>query len=1111
MEELVLKIKKENIIIDLIDGQLKLDIPKGANVDKLIEEIKVKKDELIAYLRDTSHDLSESVNPIEDRDYYPLSSAQKRLFFMYEMDRHSLAYNEKNLVRMKGDLNRSRLEECFAKLIGRHDSLRTCIELLPDGPVQKIKSEIDFAIEEFQSDEAGIEAIIDEFIRPFDISQVPLMRVGLINIDEKEYILMVDMHHIITDGLSQSILVHEFMSMYNGQLLPAPALQYKDYAVWQQSEAQQAALAKQKEFWLLEFSEQIAVLNLPTDFTRPTNKSYEGNSIRFSIGMEETAKLKSIAAASDATMFMVILTVYNILLSKLSNQEDIVVGTPVAGRNHSALTNIFGMFANTLCLRNYPKGELTFTQFLGMVQSNTLSCLDNQDYQYEELVNELKVDRDTSRNPLFDVMFVYGNFTQTELSIPDLSLQYYSKENLTSKFDLLLSCADHNDRLHFRLEYYSKIHSLKSIERYIRYFKKIVSIVIVNADVELRKIELLSKSDKHQILNSFNATEKEYDDQKTVHRLFEEQVGRTLDSIALTHNKDSLSYRELNIRSNQLAYVLRNKGVTRNSVVGVIIDRSFDMVISLLAIIKAGGAYLPIDPNLPPDRIEYMISDSKPAVLLTDSDYTELNFDNRISECLNVRDIELDGKERGNPIETNSTIDLLYVIYTSGSTGKPKGVMVNHSNITNLIDYEQNHISVDFSSVLQFATLNFDPSVMEIFSTLLKGGKVSLVDKEVILDVSNLLNYIQKNLVKTIYMPSSILNQLFNSEEHQHILPSTIKHIVSAGEQVIVGKLFKKYLQKNCIYLHNHYGPAETHVVTANKLSPNEEIPTMPSIGKPIQNTCIYILDGFKQLQPVNVAGELYVGGKQVGDGYIGNPEITSEKFVENPFRPNDRIYKTGDLARWLPDGSIEFMGRIDDQLKIRGIRIEPGEIESWLNAHDDIVEAVVIAKEWNGRNHLTAYYVSEEALDTADLRIYLLSKLPDYMVPAYFIHLKELPLTSTGKLFRKGLPDPKIIAEENYEPPGNEIEKRLVEIWSEILKLTTEAISVNQSFFEMGGHSLNATYTVNKMNEEFRKYIPLQMFFKMSTIREIALFIKSFDDNEATAEYVDNQEIYNF
>ncbi|MDW3194574.1 MAG: amino acid adenylation domain-containing protein [Cytophagales bacterium] len=1058
------------------------------------------------------------IEPADKKAYYTLSSAQRRLYFLYQFDKTSLAYNMPQVVRLQGNLDRKQLEKALQQLVAHHESLRTYFEVVDEEPVQKILEQVAFQLEYFESTDEQVPAVIKSFIRPFDLSHGPLIRAGLITTHateesaaSPEHILMVDIHHIVADGVSQGILVKDFMNLYHDESLPDASLHYKDYAEWQRGESQQTTLAKQKAFWLNEFAEEAPLLELPVDFTRPSVKSYEGDSLSFELTVEETARLKTVADREGATLFMVILSVYNVLLGKLSNQEDIVIGTPLAGRQHEDLKSMIGMFVNTLPLRNYPKGELTFREFLAEVKSRTLACFDNQNYQYDELIDELQMDRNISRNPLFDVMFSYQNLEDSELKMRGLTLKPYSDKKTTSKFDLLLSSTEHNDRLYFGIEYYSAIFSLESIQKIIYYFKYLTSQITSDPDQKISALSLLDEPERNKILYGFNDTSKYYEEEpKTLHEIFEEQVNKAPDAVALTFKGKSLTYRELNNRSNQLATTLRAKGITRNKVVGVMQERSFEMIISVLAILKAGGAYLPIDPEFPAERIKYIFFNSQLTVLLTDNVSMPAEETTEGLARINVQEINFESSETKNIKNVNVSTDLSYVIYTSGSTGKPKGAMLNHINMTNLLDHQYSEEKVDYGSVLQFTTLSFDASAMEIFSALLKGGKLHLIGKETVQDFSKLLHHVRENEVEAIYMPSSVLNQIFNTKEYMHLVPSTIKHIVTTGEQLIIGDLFKQYLQKNQTYIHNHYGPAETQVVTAYTVSPTEVIPTMPPIGRPIQNTFIYILDKYMQPQPVHVTGELYIGGKQVGEGYIHNETLTAKKFIDNPFVPGDRLYKTGDLARWLPDGNIEFLGRVDQQVKIRGIRIEPGEIESQLNAHDQITESAVITKGKGGDKYLVAYYVSKEEISPSELRSYLSKKLPAYMMPGHFVHMAEMPFTPSGKLYRKALPDPEFQIGDDYDAPSNEVEEHLVEIWSEVLKLDKEVISVTRSFFELGGHSLRATVLVNKIFRVLSIEVPLKTIFQHQDIRSLSQYIREADKTSyQSIEPAAKQEYY--
>ncbi|NIM13188.1 MAG: amino acid adenylation domain-containing protein, partial [Candidatus Aminicenantes bacterium] len=1633
---------------------------------------------LTHYIEGSTAERYTSIDSVELKEYYPLSSAQKRLYVLQQMEPENTSYNMPDMIPMGEDVDRERLKKVFEKLIARHEILRTSFEVVNEEPVQRIHQELKFEIEYYEAGDT-----ISDFRRPFDFSRAPLFRVGLIHtlalrghpsqegISGENYILLLDMHHVITDGSSQGILAKEFAVLYTNpeEELPSLRLQYKDFSEWQNSREQRELVSGQKAYWTKEFSDELPVLDLPTDVPRPLVQSSEGNVVRFTLNREETKILKDIIKEYDITLFMVLLVVFNVLFSKLSGQEDIVLGTPIAARRHTDLQQIVGMLVNTLALRNYPSPDKTFVEFLKEIKQRTLEAYENQEYHFEDLVDHLAINRDTSRNPVFDVMLNLLNQWEYTGEIPEIDEQsgqipYVSGHKKgTSRFDMAWSAVDFEQFIHFTLEYSTKLFTSTTIEKFIHYLKNIILHLRLpeNRQQKLCDIPLLAAEEREEILKLSNGVEEIAEDPQTLQQLFEGRVGKAPDNTALVFESQHMSYCELNQRANQLARLLREKGVRSDTVVGLMVERSIEMVIGILAIIKAGGAYLPIDPEYPQQRILSMLMDSGVSLLLTKSnllghfsitafknmktcdDYLVItppqrqikDFDNipipdrtlidynkyhryigeapakntitmqatrgcpynclychkiwpkthvvrsaenvlkeilyaydaglrrfvfiddifnldqknasqlleiiikknldiqlffpngfradiltkdfidlmmeagtvnldvalesaspriqrLIKKNLNLEkfkeyvqyitetyphvilememmhgfpteteeeavmtldflkelkwvhfpnlhvlkifpntdicrlavengisqelieqsadlafhelpdtlpfpkgftrqfqarfmgeyfllkerlldvlphqmnvltedelvqkydsylsfevksfdgilqymgisreelgDVELKQEETyqvpefrekiskyfpvtkpakdafrillldlsqlfteehehmlhhqieeplgllylmsylnekfkdriigkvfkskidfdsydelkniiiefkphligirtlsfykeffhkavlmirqwgmdvpvvaGGPYATsdyrlilqdphvdvvvmgegeltlgqlvekmmengnklpdkevlqqirgivflenqyralrreqtrevilldevagelsdyahenlepiNTQHDLLYVIYTSGSTGKPKGIMLEHRNLANLIRYQYKYTNIDFSRVLQFTTISFDVSAQEIFSTLLAGGELTLVSKETLSDVPELFKVIEKKMLKTLFVPASFLKFVINEEDYARLIPGDLHHIVTAGEQLIVNQSLKEYLQENKVYLHNHYGPAETHVVTTLTLDPNEDIPELPSIGKPIMNTAIYILDRGKSPVPVGVPGELVIGGIQVGRGYFGKKQLTAERFISSPFSSGERLYWTGDLARWLKDGNIEFLGRIDYQVKIRGFRIEPGEVENQLMALPGIKEAVVLDREDAVKGkYLCAYLVStqDEEVDGLELREKLSRNLPDYMVPSYFVKMEKIPLTPNRKVDRRALPEPVITVDEHFAAPGTEEEEKLAELWWEILGIEKDKISIHDNFFELGGHSLKATILTSKVHKAFDIKLPLLEIFKTPTIKKLARYIKEAkQDVFISIEPVEKREYY--
>ncbi|HLP61403.1 MAG TPA: condensation domain-containing protein, partial [Candidatus Deferrimicrobium sp.] len=1675
--------------------------------------------ELANYIKNKEKENYRAVEAVEKKEYYPLSSAQKRLYILKQIESVGTGYNIPAVMIIEGGLNKEKLATVCRKLIQRHESFRTSFAILNEEPIQRIHEKVAFEINNYlATDEHGQksapEAIIASFIQPFDLSCAPLLRVGLLELEKKDTVLlMIDMHHIISDGTSIGIFINEFSRLYEGKELAPLRIQYRDFSEWQTREKEKSGTRAQAEYWLKEFASdvrdvrdvrEVSRIAIPCDFPRPAVQSFAGEKYHLVVGNLETETLKKRAREENVTLFMLLMAIFDIMLWKISGTEDIVVGTPVAGRRHADLESIIGMFVNTLALKVQinPGKENCFGEFLEQVKQKNLDAFENQDYQFEDLVEATQLNRDLGRNPIFDVLFVLQNMGIPVIEIPGLKMTPFPFETHIAPFDIYLMAEEQENCLYFTTGYCTKLFKEDTIRRFMGYFTKILTTVSFEraTNLKLTEIEILSVAEKCQILVEFNNTETEYANYSanlTVHELFERQVERTPEAIAVVGtsidvndvNNVSITYRELNLKANRLAHRLKQKGVGRDTIVSVIMPRSIDMTAAILGIIKAGGAYLPINPAYPMQRILAILKDNGGRYVLTDSEtsryfpFTVLrgmtwrdispivtgrqtqvkNFDSlphpdrtlvdyrkyhqfigiapvkytvniqatrgcpygcaychkiwpkthvsrsaenifaeirncyeagvkrfvfiddifnlhkenstRLFETIiknnyNVQlffpnglrgdiltpdfidlmvaagtvniDLALEtasprlqkligkqlnlekfaenvhhitkkhpqvilememmigfpteteaeammtldllkrfqwvhfpnlnilkiypntdmgklalangvskesiahsvglafhelpetlpfskdfarkyqaqfmndyflSKERlihvirnqaktlsqdelvqkydsylpatiknfqdiltgvgisqeelgpldflpgdgmtmaapgfnerikayypprpsgvgnvgnvfrvllmdlsqlfrreshdalydvgaeplglmylatyiheqlgpsaavkiiksridfdnyeelekevlsfkphligirtlslykeffhrtvsvlkhcgvtapiitggpyatsdyrqllqdynvdlavlgegeltavqlvkaminnhnrwpaeeilntipglayireqdkiasrpavyggevlltdyvlhafhradhlsaDNPENINRPTDLFYLISTSGSTGIPKSVMLEHRTLVNLINYQLTCTGIDFSRVLQFAAIGFDVSLQEIFSALLGGGTVYLPDEEVKRDIPRLCDFIARNGVNILFLPPAFLRFIFSEPAYIREFPRTVQHIIAAGEQLVIDEPLATYLKEKGIFLHNHYGPSETHVVTTLTLEPGSEIPRLPGIGKPIFMTGIYILDKYNHIQPIGVIGELCIGGIQVGRGYLNRPDLTMEKFGQikkakitksftgvqggklRVFQKSPlAIYRTGDLARWLPDGNIEFLGRIDYQVKIRGFRIEPGEIESLLLKYNHVKEALVIDHESkSGEKYLCAYIVPQGDfnIDTGEIRNYLSHQLPDYMIPGHFIFLASIPLNSNRKVDRRALPDPlgagsSTIA-ETYIAPANAIEAKLVDIWSEILSIEKSKIGVRDNFFELGGHSLKATLLMAKIHKMLNINIPLAEIFRAPSIRGLAGYLKT----AAPLQYIDIEPV---
>jgi amino acid adenylation domain-containing protein len=834
--------------------------------------------EFAAFINEAKKDIYQGIEPVPVMEYYLQSSAQKRLFFLDRFEDIGTSYNIPFVIEVEGKIDNERFEKTFNALIARHESLRTSFELIDDEAVQRVHEEensklqiINYKARRSTAHPPKITNVIKRFIRPFDLSQAPLLRVGLVKLAQENHLLLFDMHHIIADGTSMQVLVGDFTAFYSGETLPPLRIQYKDFSRWQNRLLQSPEMQAQEDYWLKVFDGEIPVLNLPTDFPRPQMQSFAGNRIAFQLEAEETGALKRLALEREVTLFMVLLALYTVLLSRLSGQEDIVVGVPTAGRWHADLEPIIGMFVNTLALRNFPAGGKRFKDFLKEVKARTLEAFDNQDYQFEDLVEKVPVPRDTGRNPLFDVMFALQNMETLAgntpgLEIPGLELKPYGYENVTSKFDLNLQAAEVGAGLRFKLEYCTKLFSAATIRRLIRYFRRITESVIAAPGIRLADIEIMTEEEKRPLLEMSRGVREEVDETVTIHGWFAKKAEEVPDKTAVVLEDSYLTYHQLNRGANRLARTLRAGGVTSDSVVGLMVKRSLEMVTAVLAVMKAGGAYLPLDEEFPAERTRYMLRDSSVSLLLTNRDRQEVSpFVPGDTAVIDITGKGVYGTVAADPICAANGSNLAYALYTSGSTGKPKGLLLEHRNLVNLMNHHFWHTGIDCSRVLQFSTLSFDVSFHEMFSTLLAGGTLYLIARETRTHIPELFAMIERNHIKTLFLPISFLKMVFSEEVYAAAFPGCVSHIQSAGEQVVVTERFRSFLKKNNVCLHNHYGPAETHVVTTFTVDPAKDIPDLPPIGKPIRNTDIYILDKAKHLLPIGVPGELYIAGIQVG------------------------------------------------------------------------------------------------------------------------------------------------------------------------------------------------------------------------------------------------------
>lgn len=993
----------------------------------------------------------ETIAAAVKRPYYPATPAQRRIYMVSQLEQNDISYNMPMMMRLQGEVDAARLSECISALVRRHEALRTSFALWEGELVQVVHEQSEFFVELDSIRREEIERRMMAFIRPFNLAQAPLARAALYRIDETEQLLCIDMHHIISDGASVSLFMQELMALYNGDVLPELTIQYKDYAVWKQSGAQEERQRKQEEYWLRAFAGEIAVLDLPTDAARPPMQRFDGAQYEFQLSPQLSERIKELTAHTESTLFMTLLAIYNLLLVKYSGQEELVVGTVLAGRELEELQSMMGMFVKTVPLRMYPAGDQTFLQHLHHVKETVLGAQEHQDYPFEELVEKLDLPRDLSRNPLFDVMFTAQRLESASLLGESFRLEPVDEYSYPiSKFDLSLDATEQGGVIHFTFEYSTVLFQPETIHRMSRHLLRIIEQVLANPSLQLADLELITAEEKRHIIEAFNHTAMSYPAESGIVACFERQVEQTPERVMLVRHGRSHTYEEINRQANRLADKLGRLGLRPEEAVGIMTERSVEFMIGVLAVLKAGGAYVPIDPDYPQERIAHVVEESEIGLLLTKQAYAEQS---RFGARTLLLDDPLlyEGGSADNPSPVRSDgSSLAYIIYTSGSTGKPKGVMIEHRGVVNMAYWFHSKYNLEANrNVIQVTNISFDVHVLETLVTFLNGGTLYIPDQDELLDPMAYNRFVNKHAIQlSQFVPVSLQELIANSP----YMPS-LSTLVCGGDK-LEPSLAAQVLNKG-YRLYNHYGPTETTIDVLHHTceAGEDKVP----LGRPIGNVHAYIVDRHDRLQPVGIPGELCIAGASIARGYYKQPELTAEKFAANPFVPGERLYRTGDLARWLPSGELEFLGRIDQQVKVNGIRIETGEVESVLLTHEALREAIVVTKTIQGTKRLCAYLVMEGELDREELRAFLEARLPEYMVPAFFVALDGFPLTPNGKVDRKRLPNPvdSAVRSADYQPPHTATEKKLVAVVAEAVGLATDKVSVGESYFDLGGHSL--------------------------------------------------------
>ena len=1040
----------------------------------------------------------------------PLSFAQQRLWFLDQYEPNSSLYNVPGALRLEGALDVAALEQSLNEIVRRHEALRTTFLALDGEPIQRIAPvlRLSLPIMELAHDSASEREHAaqrlarEQMQKPFDLSQGPLLRMLLIRLGTEDHILVLTMHHIVSDGWSRGVFYRELSLLYQaytqGSRSPLGELpiQYADFAVWQREWLQGEVLENQLSYWKSQLAGVPALLHLPADRPRPHVQSFRGARESIELSEEMTRNLKALSRRHDVTLYMTLLAAFQTLLHRRTGQDDIVVGSPIANRNRTEIEGLIGFFANTLALRSNLAGNPTFAELLARTREVALAAYAHQDLPFEKLVEELQPERNLGHSPLFQVMFVLQEDLSGGLQMSGLSVNFIPIESGTTKFDLLLSILDSAGRLRASMEYSTDLFDAATIQRMLDQWRILLAGVAADPQQRIEHLPILTEAEQLRLVE-WNKTQADYPRDKCIHELFDEQARKLPEEIALVFESQRLTYRELNQRANRLAHHLQELGVGPEKLVGLSVERSPEMVIGLLGILKAGGAYVPLDPDYPKERIAFMLADTQASVLLTTRRLLERlpEYAGRVV-CLDAEWRKASNRTEQAPASAVTAQSLAYAIYTSGSTGKPKAVAISHRSLCNLLAWQLRHFANPAPArTLQFASLSFDVSFQEMFTTWCSGGTLVLIPEALRGDSVGLLRCLRDQSVERLFLPFVALQQFAEAAGQEESVPESLREIITAGEQLQVTPPIMALFDKleHC-HLINQYGPSESHVVTAFTLTgPPHTWSPLPSVGRPINNTEIFLLDRYLNPVALGAHGEIYIGGDSLARGYLNRPDLTAERFIPSPIasEPGARLYKTGDLARYRPDGNIEFLGRIDDQVKIRGYRIELGEIETALVQHPAVETAVAAAREDEpGDRRLVAYIVALSGHDPSigELRSFLQQRLPEYMIPSAFVALESLPLLPNGKLDRKALPAPDASRADLDQPfagPRTPVEESLCKIWADVLK--RDEVGIHDNFFELGGHSLLATRVMSRVRQSFQIEMALRTLFEHPSVAGLA------------------------
>ncbi|WP_349409514.1 amino acid adenylation domain-containing protein [Pseudalkalibacillus sp. SCS-8] len=1035
------------------------------------------------------------INKVGKKDYYHVSTQQKRMYTFFKYDPNSTVYNIIDIYKIKGEINRLKFQNALNQLVERYEILRTIYDEVDGKVVQRVLDQTQLQIKHEKVEMFNAKKyseITNKVVRPFNLNEEIPFEIHLVESPLNESVLILNMHHISFDGISISVFLEELFSLYLDKKLPPVSINYKDYAEWEIENVDRGRTQVLEEYWLEMFKGEIPTLNFPLDNARPPLRDYSGDHIDFELDQDTLAALKKITNETETTVYTVLYSLFNLLLYKYTGQKDIVTGTITSGRFHPDIKRALGMFVNTCAMRTSIDTNHNLETFFRNQRDTILEMFEYQDYSFEALIELLDIQSEKNRNPLFDVLFSMNNYDEFELpnSDKDLSIEPVEIEFPISKFDLALIGAEKKDTISFRLEYSNILFKRDSMVAFIDHFINLIKNSASGLRNQLSEIEIITKQERNLILNEFNATTTLYPREKTLKDLFEEQCVIKPDKKALVYNNQSMTYKALNERANQVARYLIDEGVKHETVVGISMIQGFDRVAAILGVIKAGGAFLPIDETYPDERIDFMLKDSNARIVVSDTSLTNLDYTGKV---VNIQSQDIYKREISD-VHTLSVSpeSLAYIMYTSGSTGNPKGVMVEHKNVIRLVK-ETNYIDfLESDRILQGSTIVFDASTFEIWGALLNGIQLHLVDKETILHPEKLKRVIEKEDITIMWMTAPHFNVVSQGDPE---IFKNLRYLLVGGDVLAPGPIEK--VRKACkgVKLLNGYGPTEN--TTFSTIHPIEDkysrnIP----IGKPISNSTVYILDSHRQLQAIGAVGEIYVGGEGVTRGYLNNDELTEQKFVDNPFIPGERLYRTGDFGRWLSNGAVEYLGRADQQVKVRGFRIETGEIINTILDHPLVNEATVLIKENDeSEKYIAAYVVLKQTNQSYllnSIKQFVIDKLPEYMQPAFIFEVKKIPLTLNGKVDKKSLLSisESTVTEYHCETPSNRTEEKLLSVWKEVFGRND--IRTTDGFFDLGGNSLLAIKLLAKIKDEFGADVSIKELFVQSSIKNLANYIQN-------------------